>query len=246
MNQRRPDQIEDDTSQKNRFDSARILTGVRCLSDIPAGVSIFINGVSYFIKISTSSYEDERSWIDADQPKSHLEEQKADESDEEASCRFEDFNTRINVETAGYSPKTEENVNGRHVSADGHQRAINGEKVAVPPTKGQSNVSPHESDKLVEVPIVSASVSAKASSGSTGSISPVLDEKTGLFIIRIKNETFYEGRSSKKDSIKGTNQLAEAQAALDVCKAVGLHFAVSDEIVCSRLAQIESEKATQD
>ncbi|KAL4379654.1 hypothetical protein GQ457_02G016420 [Hibiscus cannabinus] len=286
--------IEDDTSQKNRFDSARILTGVRCLSAIPAGVSIFINGVSYFIKISTSSYEDERSWIDADQPKSHLEEQKADESDEEASCRFEDFNTRIYVETAGYSPKTEENANGRHVRADGHQRAINGEKVAVPSTKGQSNVSPHESDKLVEVPIVSASDSAKASSGSTGSISPVLDEKTGLFIIRPKSikvqsswvpsvfrhelerlhtrnspiyatskfstakkkiktpkpllsdETFYEGRSSKKDSIKGTNQLVEAQAALDVCKAVGLHFAVSDEIVCSRLAQIESEKATQD
>ncbi|KAL4387432.1 hypothetical protein GQ457_09G028790 [Hibiscus cannabinus] len=286
--------IEDDTSQKNRFDSARILTGVRCLSDIPAGVSIFINGVSYFIKISTSSYEDERSWIDADQSKSHLEEQKADESDEEASCRFEDFNTRIYVEMAGYSPKTEENANGRHVRADGHQRAINGEKVAVPPTKGQSNVSPHKSDKLVEVPIVSASDSAKASSGSTGSISPVLDEKTGLFIIRPKSikvqsswapsvfryeleslhtrnspiyatskfstakkkiktpkpllsdETFYEGRSSKKDSIKGTNQLVEAQAALDVCKAVGLHFAVSDEIVCSRLAQIESEKATLD
>ncbi|KAK8681905.1 hypothetical protein V6N13_054304 [Hibiscus sabdariffa] len=193
------EQIEDDTSQKNRFDSARILTGVRCLSDIPAGVSIFINGVSYFIKISTSSYEDERSWIDADQPKSHLEEQKADESDEEASCRFEDFNTRINVETAGYSPKTEENVNGRHVSADGHQRAINGEKVAVPPTKGQSNVSPHESDKLVEVPIVSASVSAKASSGSTGSISPVLDEKTGLFIIRIKKAL---GKLKKKASVR--------------------------------------------
>ncbi|KAK8579559.1 hypothetical protein V6N12_069880 [Hibiscus sabdariffa] len=260
----------------------------------PTGVSIFINEVNYFIKISISSYEDERSWIDDDQPKSHLEEQNADESDEEASCRLEDFNSRSYVETVDYSPKTEENVNGQHVSADGHQHAIIGEKVAVPPTIGLSNVSPHENDKLVEVPIVSASVSTKASSGSIGSISPVLDEKSGLFIIRPKSikfqsswapsvfrpeleslqtrnspifatsklsmgkkkiktpklslsdETFNGGRFSKIVSIKGANHLVEAQATLEVCKATGLHFAVSDEMVCSRLAQIESEKATQD
>ncbi|KAK9046006.1 hypothetical protein V6N11_051909 [Hibiscus sabdariffa] len=70
---------------------------------------------------------------------------------------------------------------------DGYLYLINGEKVAIPPPNGSSNVSPIGSEKLVEIPIVSASASTKASLGSSGSITPVLDKKSGMFTIRPKN-----------------------------------------------------------
>ncbi|KAK8589462.1 hypothetical protein V6N12_023858 [Hibiscus sabdariffa] len=44
---------------------------------------------------------------------------------------------------------------------------------------------------------------------------------------------------------EGVNSSSEARKALEICNSVGLHFAVSNEMVCSRMEQIERENANQ-
>ncbi|KAK8554895.1 hypothetical protein V6N13_118576 [Hibiscus sabdariffa] len=56
--------MDADTAKKNRLDQARILMGVSQVSDVPDSTNIFINGVSYRIKIFVVGFEDQRCWID--------------------------------------------------------------------------------------------------------------------------------------------------------------------------------------
>ncbi|KAK8697339.1 hypothetical protein V6N13_113491 [Hibiscus sabdariffa] len=172
--------IDDDTSQKNRFDNARILLGLKCMSDVPSGVCVFINGISYQIKISVSCYEDERCWIDADQTKSHEDVQLEEECDEEDSCRQEDFIPKNHEKTAESSPKKVEYLGNSHLFEE------TCDKKAFLPSEGLYTDVILGSDKLVEIPIVSGSESTKASSGASGPFTPVLDKETGLFSIKPK------------------------------------------------------------
>ncbi|KAK8626247.1 hypothetical protein V6N13_133898 [Hibiscus sabdariffa] len=59
--------LDTDTNKKNRFDVARILVGVNCLSDVPLFPTIEVKGVIYNLKISTFEYDDDRCWIDNEQ-----------------------------------------------------------------------------------------------------------------------------------------------------------------------------------
>ncbi|KAK8611390.1 hypothetical protein V6N13_131442 [Hibiscus sabdariffa] len=172
--------IDDDTSQKNRFDNARILLGLKCMSDVPSGVCVFINGISYQIKISVSCYEDERCWIDADQTKSHKDVQLEEECDEEDRCRQEDFVPKNHEKTAESSPKKVEYLGNSHLFEE------TCDKEAFLPSEGLYTDVSLGSDKLVEIPIVSGSESTKASSGASGPFTPVLDKETGLFSIKPK------------------------------------------------------------
>ncbi|KAK8578804.1 hypothetical protein V6N12_069148 [Hibiscus sabdariffa] len=57
--------IDLETVNKKRFDIARVLVGVQCLSVIlPLVLSVAIEGRVYQLKISTVAFEDERCWID--------------------------------------------------------------------------------------------------------------------------------------------------------------------------------------
>ncbi|KAK8670921.1 hypothetical protein V6N13_037533 [Hibiscus sabdariffa] len=56
--------LDPDTANKKRFDVARLLIGVKCLSAIPPFFSIVLNGNTFILKVSTTSFEDERCWID--------------------------------------------------------------------------------------------------------------------------------------------------------------------------------------
>ncbi|KAK8624970.1 hypothetical protein V6N13_089854 [Hibiscus sabdariffa] len=57
-------QVDADTVNRNRVDAARILIGVKCLSNIPPFISVSLNGSGFLLKVSTSEFEDERCWID--------------------------------------------------------------------------------------------------------------------------------------------------------------------------------------
>ncbi|KAK8532100.1 hypothetical protein V6N12_053549 [Hibiscus sabdariffa] len=166
--------------KKNRFDNARILLGLKCMSDVPSGVCVFINGISYQIKISVSCYEDERCWIDADQTKSHKDVQLEEECDEEDRCRQEDFVPKNHEKTAESSPKKVEYLGNSHLFEE------TCDKEAFLPSEGLYTDVSLGSDKLVEIPIVSGSESTKASSGASGPFTPVLDKETGLFSIKPK------------------------------------------------------------
>ncbi|KAL4369170.1 hypothetical protein GQ457_05G032650 [Hibiscus cannabinus] len=61
--------IDEDTTLRNRSDCTRILMGVKCFLEVPNTTNLFINGVRYSISISVLEYEDERRWIDEEDPK---------------------------------------------------------------------------------------------------------------------------------------------------------------------------------
>ncbi|KAK8579183.1 hypothetical protein V6N13_142400 [Hibiscus sabdariffa] len=56
--------LDQDTVERNRFDVARILIGVKCLSTIPPFLPIVLNGEKFCLKVSIAAFEDERCWID--------------------------------------------------------------------------------------------------------------------------------------------------------------------------------------
>ncbi|KAK8564991.1 hypothetical protein V6N12_058567 [Hibiscus sabdariffa] len=51
--------IEEETAKKLRFDGARILLGVSCLSDVPLTAAISFEGESFWLRISIVEFEDE-------------------------------------------------------------------------------------------------------------------------------------------------------------------------------------------
>ncbi|KAK8564910.1 hypothetical protein V6N13_020043 [Hibiscus sabdariffa] len=285
--------IDDDTFQKNRFDNARILMGIKCLSDVPSSICIFINGNNYHIRISVSSYEDERCWIDADQMKSHNEVQLEEESDEEASCHQEDFVPKVKEKTAGINHKKVENLDNCHISLDDHLLDNTRVKEANLPSDGLRIDTSLGSNKLVEIPIVNGFESTKVSPESSGPFISELDKETGLFSIKPKylkiqsswgpdfsrlemdksqvrlsptlvlgkslqgkikvnvrkskhiSKSRNDGRDYKSREDEGDLLSYEARNALEIFNSVGLYFAISNEIVSSRLEQIERENAMQ-
>ncbi|KAK9004251.1 hypothetical protein V6N11_002057 [Hibiscus sabdariffa] len=62
--------IEEETVKRLRFDGARILLGVSCLSDVPPTAAISFEGEIFWLRISIAEFDDERCWIDQEQPNS--------------------------------------------------------------------------------------------------------------------------------------------------------------------------------
>ncbi|KAK8689753.1 hypothetical protein V6N13_088464 [Hibiscus sabdariffa] len=81
--------IDEDTTLRNRFDCSRVLMGVKCFSEVPNTINLFINGVRYSISISVSEYEDERRWIDEEDPKGQQFESPSDFVEKVDCCRLE-------------------------------------------------------------------------------------------------------------------------------------------------------------
>ncbi|KAK8637240.1 hypothetical protein V6N13_064664 [Hibiscus sabdariffa] len=55
--------LDTDTAERNRLDIAKILLGVKGLSSIPPFLSIEVNGVSHFLRVSITEFEDDTCWI---------------------------------------------------------------------------------------------------------------------------------------------------------------------------------------
>ncbi|KAK8515894.1 hypothetical protein V6N12_016200 [Hibiscus sabdariffa] len=64
--------LDVDKAERNRFDVAKILISISCLSVIPPSCSIELNGSLFNLKLSKAEFEDERCWIDNEKSDSHL------------------------------------------------------------------------------------------------------------------------------------------------------------------------------
>ncbi|KAK8533846.1 hypothetical protein V6N13_028464 [Hibiscus sabdariffa] len=177
---------DEDTSQKNKFDCARILTGVKHLADVPKFAVIFINRVCYNITVLVAEYEDERRWIDTEEPKGQQGENLADFSDEENNWRFEDFGHCVLDKTAVDVPKTLENEANEFPAGDRDTRDRVKDNHVDYIKHGLPIEIPKDNDSMIEVPIRCDLETSKDSSGSSEPCASTLDKETGLFSIKPK------------------------------------------------------------
>ncbi|KAK8690913.1 hypothetical protein V6N13_074438 [Hibiscus sabdariffa] len=98
--------VDEDTSNKNKFDQARILISTSQATIIPPTVNIYVKNVNFYINISTVACEDQRCWIDGRLPNNNSVESSKDLVDEVTSCHFEDMEPFLNEETMKLIPTT--------------------------------------------------------------------------------------------------------------------------------------------
>ncbi|KAK8526154.1 hypothetical protein V6N13_017212 [Hibiscus sabdariffa] len=186
--------VDDETLRRIRFDQARILIGVSQISDIPSAVNIWVNNTSYHIRISTVPYEDQHCWIDGGSPSNNVDDfpiASVEEDEELGSYRLENLNTRFNTKAARRVPR---NVGDKYLYGETDKIINEGTKVDMHRTKENYNMGPGQetlpdnihnaSDDLIDIPILSDSVSSLNSPETSEPNVPILDKDTGLFKIR--------------------------------------------------------------
>ncbi|KAK8546625.1 hypothetical protein V6N12_027401 [Hibiscus sabdariffa] len=227
-----------------------------------------VNSESYWIKVTTTTYENEKHWIDEGSPEiSH---------DGIDSYHFEDLDIRMDEKENDTISNKELNGFNKVSCEDKHVRK-------------------HQA-RLVDVPLTQASESLNSSSGLSEPTSPTFDKKYGLFTIKTRsfkiqrNKSLGEGKANldklrfwaswnrhsgplklsyneqngealgHHESSEKTNPpksyttskcknsdprekrvFDEATLALKVCNAVGLHFLATDSEVRKRFAEIEND-----
>ncbi|KAK8990187.1 hypothetical protein V6N11_008702 [Hibiscus sabdariffa] len=201
--------LDTDTSEKNRLDVAKILIGVKCPSAVPPLLKVTLNGEVSSVKVRTSEYEEERVWLDNEEPNSWHEcpSEEMDDyqgkvglemKDNDDSNSLRDGEQLIShVEKAELIEKGGDSTKVNNLSTDTGSKVL---KNVCGPTFGKSidkermsqqknhTVSTEvglDKNNLYEVQIVSGS-SISADSSQSVSIEPVLDPFTGLFSIKPK------------------------------------------------------------
>ncbi|KAK9005960.1 hypothetical protein V6N11_035014 [Hibiscus sabdariffa] len=150
--------IDEDTSQRNRLDVARILVGVKKISDIPRNITIFLNGASHVINILVSEYEDERCWIDAVNLKGQQYESSTEDRDEEDNCHIQDFILFASGKTVVSSPKKVENDYSVAITGNTFTSKDDRDNQVAAANSVGIYEFPRDPNNLIGIPIRSASV----------------------------------------------------------------------------------------
>ncbi|KAK8601296.1 hypothetical protein V6N12_051134 [Hibiscus sabdariffa] len=206
--------IDADTLERNKFDYARVLLGVSSITDVPKDATVVLNGDKFFIRMSSSKFEDNRCWINGGS--------SVDSMDEEDRCRFEDLPREFNEVEAEVSlvngnietdpkklctvgsPWTMENSGGTKLKDSKPQEVL------------ETN-EPKAVDHWNDVPIVDGSDLSVPSSGFSESMGPVVDNETGLFTIKprvLKNTQMISPCLLRPKEVKTKSQKALSYIAL--------------------------------
>ncbi|KAK8482298.1 hypothetical protein V6N11_084144 [Hibiscus sabdariffa] len=219
--------IDADTLERNKFDYAQVLLGVSSITDVPKDATVVLNGDKFFIRMSSSEFEDNRCWINGGS--------SVDSMDEEDSCRFEDLPREFNEVEAEVSQ-----VNG-NIETDPKKLCIVGSpwtmensggtklKDSKPQEVLETN-EPKSVDHWNDVPIADGSNLFVPSSGFTLT-------QSGSKVIRAPqnyssprsttievNVSASEGVAVKEDELE-----IEATKCLEVCNVSELYFKASAE-----------------
>ncbi|KAK8696432.1 hypothetical protein V6N13_001567 [Hibiscus sabdariffa] len=206
--------IDADTLERNKFDYARVLLGVSSITDVPKEATVVLNGDKFFIRMSSSEFEDNRCWINGGS--------SVDSMDEEDSCRFEDLPRKFNEVEVEVSL-----VNG-NIETDPKKLCTVGSPWAMENSGGtklkdskpqevlETN-EPKAVDHWNDVPIADGSNLSVPSSGFSESMGPVVDNETGLFTIKprvLKNTQMISPCLLRPKEVKTKSQKALSYIAL--------------------------------
>ncbi|KAK8701743.1 hypothetical protein V6N13_020122 [Hibiscus sabdariffa] len=258
--------IEEETAKKLRFDGARILLGVSCLSDVPLTAAISFEGESFWLRISIVEFEDESEKLQSEggfinnlegvSPRA-LPNERGDgptlgETQEDGLDNLGSSQTITLGGSAGAVPLIEVPVKIVSGSFDSSKRSLSVEPV-FDPSSGLYSIRPKSLRYLsclnsfsLGLCLVNNKVGLNNKLGKTGSSSGQDSDKRGLACPRKSlqghtNSKKVRCQTRASEQNHKIDKEEEARVNLDVCESVGLFFDADRKVILNRLKLTEGE-----
>ncbi|KAL4383150.1 hypothetical protein GQ457_15G021490 [Hibiscus cannabinus] len=217
--------LDVDTAERNRFDIAKILISVNCLSAIPPICSVELNGKLFHLKLSKAEFEDERCWIGNQKSDRHfdycspspcsspripsmgkelsddikiLENEELHLMSQKACAEAGLANGGVDAED--FNTCNEPTLDSTHVNlanfANGFGSSSRPSQIEDLPKCGVTDPGkgPNGNEELIDIPVAAAS-SSNISLGNSVSIEPVFDSLSGLYSIKPKLISKFDGKN---------------------------------------------------